>query len=228
MDGLSKLIGALAALVGSVAWPAVVVFIFWRLGPAPGIFLGNLREGSLKLFGIEASAKTKDAVSALVTAQIAKTEPEGTDFKEPSALVRIGSFVANATSFVTSTILRKLDNKRVLWVDDNPDNNLWERNALEALGVKVNPVISTEKAIEALSAPGEEYNIIISDMTRGANKMAGYELLSQVQNSGRKTPFIIYAGSSTPEQERVAIERGAVGRASDPENLIRIVAKALT
>jgi hypothetical protein len=41
--------------------------------------------------------------------------------------------------------------KHMLWVDDHPENNTYERRALKAVGIKFTLVLSTREASEALS-----------------------------------------------------------------------------
>ncbi len=227
MDELAKLIDALAKLVGAVVWPSFAIFVIWHFGPSLRVFLENISEASFKGMGIEASAKLREAVTAVATAQIAKTEPVSSGAPAPTTPERVAASLATANSLVTRGTLRRLSGKRILWVDDHPDNNLWERNALEAMGVRVTPVLSTESALYTLKGFGGAYDLIISDMTRGSDKAAGYDLLSQLRREGRDNPFIIYAGSANSEQKRAAIEKGANGRASDPETLIRLVTESL-
>lgn len=44
--------------------------------------------------------------------------------------------------------------RQILWVDDRPDNNVYERNALESMGVEFTLALSTQQALENLSKNG--------------------------------------------------------------------------
>jgi PleD family two-component response regulator len=44
-----------------------------------------------------------------------------------------------------------LEGKRILWVDDKPENNTYESNLLARLGAKIEFSVSTKEAIQALS-----------------------------------------------------------------------------
>src|SRR5207245_6927541 len=94
---------------------------------------------------------------------------------------------------VTPRTSRQLEGASVLWVDDRPMNNTYERQALEALGIQFTISRSTEDALERLQT--KSYNLIISDMARPPDPQAGYTLLEQVKARKITTPFIIYAGS---------------------------------
>ena len=55
-------------------------------------------------------------------------------------------------------------NPLVLWVDDNPDNNRYERKAMEAVGIRFLLSETTTDALEKLS--GQTFAAVISDMGR--------------------------------------------------------------
>jgi len=43
--------------------------------------------------------------------------------------------------------VRQLNDVRLLWVDDRPENNVFERRALEALGIRITLSTTTEDAL---------------------------------------------------------------------------------
>jgi CheY-like chemotaxis protein len=69
-----------------------------------------------------------------------------------------------------------------LWVDDFPNNNIYERQALEALGVNFVLATSTEEALKKISR--QRFDAIISDMGRPPDSRAGYTLLDQSDTPG--------------------------------------------
>src|SRR5262249_48189888 len=101
-----------------------------------------------------------------------------------------------------------------LWVDNKRENNVYERQALEALGIHVDLASDTQEASRKLSR--KEYDLVVSDMERPPGKNAGYELLKQIRESGNSVPFIIYAGSSPSQFQFEAENRGAQGSTNDP------------
>jgi CheY-like chemotaxis protein len=120
---------------------------------------------------------------------------------------------------------RQLAGSSALWVDDRPINNLYERQALEALGIHFTISKSTEDALEKVGR--KHYDVIISDMGRPPDQHAGYTLLEKVKGMQIATPFIIYAGSKRPEHITEARKRGAFGTTNDPQELFELVVSAL-
>ena len=126
---------------------------------------------------------------------------------------------------VTPRIIRRARRATVLWVDDRPNNNIHERQALEALGVSFELAKSTDEALDALKR--QSFDAIISDMGRPPDPRAGYTLLDKLRASGDQTPFIIYAGSRAPEHLAEARRRGALGCTNRPDELFEMVLSAL-
>lgn len=114
----------------------------------------------------------------------------------------------------------------VLWVDDRPNNNVYERHAFEAQGIEFDLALSTNEAIEKLK--GNRYAAIISDMGRKEGPQEGYVLLEKLRSMGDRTPFIIYAGSNLPEHKKLAREKGAVGSTNRAEELFQMVMGAVS
>ncbi len=114
---------------------------------------------------------------------------------------------------------------RVLWVDDRPENNVWERQALEDQGLHFKLALSTDEALQAVEH--EKFAAIISDMGRKEGNQEGYVLLDKLKQKGCKTPFIIYAGSNLPEHKRMAREKGAMGSTNRAQELFQLVMGAV-
>jgi CheY-like chemotaxis protein len=115
--------------------------------------------------------------------------------------------------------------RHVLWVDDRPENNAYERSALEELGIEFTLALSTREALGVLAE--RRFGAIISDMGRNEGPREGYVLLEAVRASDVHTPFFIYAGSSGPAQRREAIARGAQGLTNAPRELFDLVVGVL-
>jgi CheY-like chemotaxis protein len=114
---------------------------------------------------------------------------------------------------------------RILWVDDMPDNNTRERNAMTTLGMDVTTCLSTTEALDRLDR--SNFDAVISDMGRRPDPQAGYTLLEAMRSRGDTTPFIIYAGSNLPEHRKLAEERGALGSTNRPQELLDLVLQAV-
>jgi CheY-like chemotaxis protein len=115
--------------------------------------------------------------------------------------------------------------KRILWVDDRPENNVYLRKAFEAFGLSISIALSTSEAMETLKY--NKFAAIISDMGRREGPREGYVLLENIRNQGNKTPFFIYAGSNLPEHKREAVENGAQGSTNNSEELFSFVTEAV-
>jgi len=113
----------------------------------------------------------------------------------------------------------------ILWVDDRPNNNTYERRAFEALGVRFTLALSTKEALGLLSK--RRFGAIISDMGRKEGPREGYVLLQELRSTGDQTPFFIYAGSSSPQHQMEAEARGSQGTTNDAQELFEMVTKVL-
>jgi CheY-like chemotaxis protein len=110
---------------------------------------------------------------------------------------------------------------RILWVDDRPENNVYERHAFESQGIEFSIALSTDEALEMLN--NNKYAVIISDMGRKEGPKEGYLLLENIRKSGDKTPFFIYAGSNLPEHKKLDREQGAQGSTNHAQELFAMV-----
>ncbi|MGD1892588.1 MAG: TIR domain-containing protein [Cyclobacteriaceae bacterium] len=119
--------------------------------------------------------------------------------------------------------LNSIENKNdtILWVDDRPNNNIYEREVFETLGFKFDLALSTNEAMKMLKK--NKYAAIISDMGRVEGPQEGYLLLKKVRQTDKETPFIIYAGSNLLEHKVMAQEKGAQGSTNRPNELVDLV-----
>ncbi|MEY4517534.1 MAG: hypothetical protein RLZZ499_133, partial [Cyanobacteriota bacterium] len=124
-------------------------------------------------------------------------------------------------------VIGRLMNKKILWVDDRPNNNFYPRRALEALGIQVTISTSTQDALEKLRQ--DNYDVVISDMGRPPDDRAGYILLDEIQKMGISIPFIIYAaGSNLPEHKAKARKKGAYGSTNLVTELFELVISSIS
>ena len=221
-NGAVELLKGWAALIGAISWPLVIVFALLFFGRPLRAFLQNLGEFRFKVgaTGVEASLTKQQVVAAanLGAADAQRGDPARSPAERSQGIATV------VTEAVVPSTSRNLANASVLWVDDCPDNNLYERMALEALGISFVISISTDDAVARLRSG--RYDLIISDMGRPPDSQAGYTLLSRVRDELKlKTPFLIYAGSSDPAHDAEARRRGASGSTGNPRDLFqRVVA----
>ena len=114
---------------------------------------------------------------------------------------------------------------RILWVDDNPSNNAKERLYFEKKSIAVYPVISSDEAKRLLSI--YQYQIVISDMGRQEDKLAGIHLLEYMRANDITTPFVLYTWHSTPRLINEISELGGQSVAIDSKSLYEAVEKHL-
>ena len=216
LDGTVKLIDVLI-------WPTILIFVLIRFGPELKGFFKELSELSLVVGGNGVTFKRQvaEAAAAMAAAAVARAESSGNGSAAQAAQAAVNT-VAGAVSPRT---VQRLANMRVLWVDDYPENNRYEREALEALGIRFVTARSTQEAMERLQR--QHFDVIISDMGREPDEKAGYTLLDQARGEGYSIPFIIYSSSRDASHVAQARQRGAFGATNDPGELFELVLAAL-
>jgi CheY-like chemotaxis protein len=124
------------------------------------------------------------------------------------------------------------DQKRVLWVDDHPDNNRHEIAALAKLQIEVQAVTSTSAALKALDEDRDGFDMVISDWGRPwEGPGAGLRLLSKLRKRGTALPLVFYHGeferAARAARAQQALAAGAIGEAVYPSELIQLVVAGL-
>jgi CheY-like chemotaxis protein len=116
----------------------------------------------------------------------------------------------------------RLNGTVVLWVDDHPENNAWERRVLGSLGVRFLTVERTESAEASLaqeSSAGRSFDLIISDIARDNADEDGILGLSRLRAAAPRTPIVFYVGAL----KGMGTPPGAFGITNDPEELLHLV-----
>lgn len=109
----------------------------------------------------------------------------------------------------------------ILWVDDRPDNNKYERKIFENEGIVFDLALSTNEALEYLK--DNKYLAIISDMGRKEGPQEGYILLEKLRKFDIDLPLFFYAGSNLEEHKKMALERGAQGSTNNRYELYKMI-----
>jgi CheY-like chemotaxis protein len=118
---------------------------------------------------------------------------------------------------------------RVLWVDDRPANNEYERKWLRPYGIVFDCVVSTGEALEQLFS--ETYDLVITDLGRQGSSdrssTAGAAFLEQpiVREGG--PPVIVYAGTWAVAQRDDLVRKGALDVMANREQLFATVLAVL-
>ena len=109
---------------------------------------------------------------------------------------------------------------RILWIDDNPENNLIELRILKALGATVDLAGSDKEALKRLR--GAVYDLVLSDVGRGGRECAGFEFFPDLEKTILKPPVIFYTWGMSEGKPA-----GAFGMTSRPDELMQMIADAL-
>lgn len=103
---------------------------------------------------------------------------------------------------------------------------------MEAVGIHITISTSTEAALENIRS--NTYDVIVSDMGRQTrnpqapyDKRAGYTLLEKLREQHILTPFIIYAGSRSPEHQAETKRHGGFGTTNNSQELFQMVIDAI-
>ena len=191
-------------------FPVMVLFIFAWLVAYHSIHLYAPTD-----FGNQANyvkLHTPQAVAAIHKALAVKEDTNTSD--------------ASVVQMVQNVKPRAMNvNSEILWVDDNPQNNVYERQAFEALGYHFTLASHTNQALELLKS--NKYVAIISDMGRSEGSREGYVLLEQVRKMDTTVPYFIYAGSNSVENQKMTLSNGGQGTTNNPAELFQMVMKAI-
>jgi CheY-like chemotaxis protein len=216
-DPTAAVIDAIAGLIGTIVWPAVVLVAFFVLrGPLTRL-VGDARRPQPGSGGL-AGALTTEAEAAIVAATVAREA--GTTPDEAARVVRESRAAAEEAATAGG-----LSGHTVLWVDERPDTNRYEQAMLGALGMSVVVRTSSEEALSTLAS--RPFDLVVSDLQRGGDPVAGFGLLEAARASGHHLPCVFYVSHPEPERAEEAKRLGAVALTNQPTALLRAVARQL-
>jgi CheY-like chemotaxis protein len=186
------------AAVPGVIWAAIVVGVLFAFRNEIRKIIPRIR--AVKVAGFE--AQFNEAVRAA-----ASKRKLTVDAAEQTAIERRAERDAAA-----------LEGARILWVDDDPDGNSNEREALRAAGVEVENAVSTEEAFRLLRR--KDRDLIVSDIDRETNPKEGLEFLDALRGEENPIPVIFYI---TNIDATLPIPRGAVAITDHPVTLLHTI-----
>lgn len=223
----TKLFEVIVTLVQALSWPLLVLFILIYFGKPLKKFLSDVGEFTFKAgaSGLEATAKRQQIEAAALLGAAAAKPAESTGEQKTPDVDNAREIADVVSRNVQPQRIRRLAEASVLWVDDIPSNNLYERRSLETLGLHFTISKSTDDALEKLRL--KKYDVIISDMGRPPDRRAGYTLLKAIRDVGDTSPFIIYSSSNLPEHKVEARRQGAFGSTNNPQELFELVLSAI-
>jgi CheY-like chemotaxis protein len=200
-------------------WPVGILTILAMFHGQVAALIGRIDELKVDKTGVDIriASSAANLGAALATQSTAPSQAT-----RPVNLEGVVSAAAKAAQHVVG-----LSEATILWVDDYPNNNVYERASLAALGIKFDLAKNTSEAMQLLQQQNKNYSLIISDFKRRDDPQAGYTLLAAVKQLPHPPPVIIYSSSSSPEYEKDAIARGAFDETNDPVRLYDLTIKAI-
>jgi CheY-like chemotaxis protein len=165
-----------------------------------------------------------EAATNLAAASAVEPLVEGEAKESPSAIAN-QSLRAVRKASERSWAKHPTTPKRILWVDDHPENNEALRRTFKTFNIEVTPALSTEQALQMLRT--ESFDAIISDMGRTGDKDAGHTLLTALREGGNRLPFFIYSRRASAAQLARTRELGGNGFTNKPAVLFDQVAEVL-
>ncbi|MGZ3617691.1 MAG: response regulator [Ktedonobacteraceae bacterium] len=172
----------------------------------------------------DVSPQIVEAAKLLVAAAIDQVNVQDaeTQYNEP-ALAR--ETEKRISELITPKASQQLAEASVLWVDEQPENNIYERQALEQFGIQFTISTSTEDALQKLQHGN--YKAIIFDMDRTPDRQAEYTFLQEIRKRGVTAPFIIYAGNRDQEFTDETRRSDDLGTTNMPSELFEMVVNAI-
>ena len=223
--GFASLVTAFAASFTSAERLPLIYFLIVFPVLVLAVFAWLVSKHSGKLFAPsdfrdeENYVKMQMAVVASLTAATAKSDTPASE-AELHKIVEVVR-AAGPAAVATGDGWRN----HILWVDDRPQNNSFERQAFEGMGLRFTLALSTDDAFEKLSQT--KYAAIISDMGRREGPKEGYVLLDRLRLEGDKTPLFFYAASSSPEHKLETRKHGGQDCTNNAQELFEMVTRAV-
>jgi CheY-like chemotaxis protein len=213
VDGIAKL----AAVV-------VVAYALVRLVPA-------MREHGFTttMFGVNVKVNGSSEAVEKLSANVGK---QIDDLRNQITALSAGTAGAPSRSAAAARP-RITGDRRVLWVDDHPDNNLFEVGKLRKEEVDVTTVTSTGDAMKALQQ--DHFDVVITDMVRREGlrdvRNAGVRLIEKMRAKGTdQTPVFVYCSAEDavgkPAQD--AMDAGATAVTASTTTLLQDLAETLS
>ncbi len=118
----------------------------------------------------------------------------------------------------------------ILWVDDHPTNNRLEIAAFKQQRIAVHLAGSTADALKLIAM--NRYPLVISDLGRGEDRLAGLKMIEAMEQRGIRVPVVIYTmrpkdRAGQEAQRRMVAEAGAADLAVTPQEVRAKVLKRL-
>jgi CheY-like chemotaxis protein len=108
----------------------------------------------------------------------------------------------------------------ILWIDNEPQNNVAFRQVLRTLGAGVEPARGTKEALDLTTV--NRFDLIVSDIDRGSDN--GIDGLAQLRAQGVEPPAIFYVAKLDRTRP---VPETALGITNRPDELLHLVIDGL-
>jgi hypothetical protein len=195
-DQWVKLIQIVFPFFQALIVPLTIYLVFRYFGPSIKKFIENSSKvsGKISPTGIEFSTEqletttgqvsasltaasiSKEAISLEVNSSSASDNPQRSPkILSSNSVLEIGYVVGQA---LNPQVTKQLTNTSILWIEDIHEDNNFEKNAIETLGIQL---VTCKSIVEALGKIQlNQYDVIISSVDFNSNKQKLYILLEKI------------------------------------------------
>lgn len=204
--------------------------------------LGRSIELQTKFGKIDFGSSAENSAKAEISAKAAQAH--ATSDKESTATPKVdlgqgeSKQLLNANGLSVDEVQKLLVGTReylpkakILWVDDNPLNNQYQRLAMASLGIFCDAYTNNKEAM--IAARTTSYDVVISDIQRDHESEDGLDTLREVraENGYRDKPFFFYTTAEPSAIAAAASKRNIsmenVTATNSPSVLLRAVLTAI-
>jgi PleD family two-component response regulator len=217
IDDFIKITASISGFLNTIAWPLVVLWLVRKFAPLLRDFLANITEGSVKAFGVEATAK-RNATIELAKAELTQSIPQQENKTDIAS--KAENSIRSADAVTRNIQVQRLVGKSVLWIDDHPEHTFYERNALLQFGMNLELATDADDALPLLDSKSFDIVVIVTPNilpSSGAQKLVETVL-------ARGIPYILYGEAKGEDPVTKAAAREAMAIVSRASELTLAVA----
>jgi CheY-like chemotaxis protein len=201
--------------VSGYLWPLLAAVVIWKLMPVVREVL-RTRSYKIAVGGLSVDVQT---ASEAMQKQIADLQNQVAQLNERAASApEQGEIPDGLIQFEPQPA-----SGRILWVDDKPENNVYEIQSLEEKDVAVTTVTSTTEALGEFSR--RSYDAVITDMGRmengSYNSHAGLDLIELLRKKDPQIGLYVFASQKAiRDHQRELIAAGATAATASSVQLL--------
>ncbi len=217
MADIGKVLEGLAVLL----WPIIVIILIFAFKPAIAAIVDSAksRKFTLKIGGQELTMEEANQQQQIAIDDLRK------NLSELKSAVESSKQYEQAVK-EQGSVESLIKDTAILWVDDNPKNNIFLIQQLRNMGFKVELSLSTEDGLAKFH--DGNYALIISDIGRkergGYNYSAGFDLLKGIREQNSNFPFVIFSTFRAIQQYGTRIQAlGVTAMTNSPTELLGII-----